>query len=81
MSVVYVFAMQDERKYVTIENDVIIQEFILSRNRQSKINYYRVIYESYKVEQSKRRPMKVFNIVQRSNHIDDPDFKEMNDRI
>ena len=48
-----------------LENDVVIQEFILSRNRQSKINYYRVVYESYKVEQSKRRPMKVFNIVQR----------------
>ena len=70
-----------DRTAQKLENDVVIQEFIISRNRQSKINYYRIVYESHKVEQSKRRPMKVYYIVQRSNHIDDPDFKEMNDRI
>ena len=46
---------------------MVVQEYIRSRNKEGKVNFYRVIYDSAKIDQTRRRPMQVFNIVQRAN--------------
>lgn len=64
----------ERRNLNASKTDFVVQEYISSRNKQGKINYHRVIFETQKVDQSRRRPMKVFNIVQRNAYKEDEDF-------
>ena len=51
-----------------------MQEFVRSHNKEGKTNYYRVIYENTKIDQSRRKPMQVYNVVKRKFYPVDPDF-------